>query len=761
PEFFQILNRTNNIFELVTIEPVLTKGQSAKRSNMLVLSDEIETDKDENKLRLKGQMIYMDNWRMMMYLGTPVMPDLRALITTGLYINDLSMHDFSRDLMLAGTQQSVELKLALDQEQQKSKKLEESMRKLDDEMKRTDELLYQMIPKQVADRLRTGENPIDTCQMFDSVSILFSDVVTFTEICSRITPMEVVSMLNAMYSIFDTLTERNRVYKVETIGDAYMVVSGAPEREHNHAEKVCDMALDMVDAITDLKDPSTGAHLQIRVGIHSGAVVAGIVGLKMPRYCLFGDTVNTASRMESTSEPMKIHISENTKDLIAPEYKVEQRGEILIKGKGSMKTYWLEHHERRAPLSRLCQVPPSYPELEWEKSADTMKDLVEERRVYSPVLFHHASTTRSISSSPVRNCLDNRDFTGSAHSIYNKPRDVTTALPIKQLRKEQHMISSLESRLSLLESITHQYVERQRSCSNASELMRKTYLLGRRFSNYSTEDDTFESSSSLPKTSSLVKSNIVSEDKNIPTITVSAKDQQETTRYLTEIEIPCSCNSNNHKRRSNSESSVAMSGDEKINPDDGNSSGESFKQNIRCSVSFDIPKVFNDRTSSEEKSSSESNRNLEECTAEEFFLKTNEENENAKKNIIVEDGEIIFISKDQTTPFKYKEIQPRDYCEEIVHEYVNSPKHIGTLNLSKPMNSKLSYTADTNSNAHVDNASQPLVEKKALCLTLSNSSSVKGQCCPGLKLPTPSYNSKAPPGAKTLKKSQTHSCCVQ
>lgn len=154
------------------------------------------------------------------------------------------MHDFSRDLMLAGTQQSVELKLALDQEQQKSKKLEESMRKLDEEMRRTDELLYQMIPKQVADRLRRGENPIDTCevrifcdktylpkksklhsiylcfyyrQMFDSVSILFSDVVTFTEICSRITPMEVVSMLNGMYSIFDTLTERNNVYKVNSI----------------------------------------------------------------------------------------------------------------------------------------------------------------------------------------------------------------------------------------------------------------------------------------------------------------------------------------------------------------------------------------------------------------------------------------------------------------------------------------------------------------------------------------------------------------
>ncbi|XP_060807055.1 soluble guanylate cyclase 88E [Amyelois transitella] len=376
-KFQTILNRTNNIFELVTVEAAMHDKVPDKRNELMRLSDESDGVTDKN-LRLKGQMIYMDNWRMMMYLGTPVMPDLSALVSTGLYINDLSMHDFSRDLMLAGTQQSVELKLALDQEQQKSKKLEESMRKLDEEMKRTDELLYQMIPKQVADRLRNGENPIDTCEMFDSVSILFSDVVTFTEICSRITPMEVVSMLNAMYSIFDTLTERNRVYKVETIGDAYMVVSGAPEKEDNHAEKVCDMALDMVDAITDLKDPSTGSHLSIRVGVHSGAVVAGIVGLKMPRYCLFGDSVNTASRMESTSEAMRIHISQTTQELLSPSYMVTERGEIQVKGKGSMKTYWLEGRESRPPLTKMIspQLQPGT-ELEWERAADVRDSIAE------------------------------------------------------------------------------------------------------------------------------------------------------------------------------------------------------------------------------------------------------------------------------------------------------------------------------------------------------------------------------------------------
>ncbi|XP_050100553.1 soluble guanylate cyclase 88E isoform X2 [Anopheles aquasalis] len=419
-KFQTILNRTNNIFELVTMQSVKKRPENQRKME-LKLTEEEEDEEVEKRLRLKGQMIYMENWYMIMFLGTPVMPKLTSLISTGLYINDLSMHDFSRDLMLAGTQQSVELKLALDQEQQKSKKLEESMRKLDEEMRRTDELLYQMIPKQVADRLRRGENPIDTCEMFNSVSILFSDVVTFTEICSRITPMEVVSMLNAMYSIFDTLTERNNVYKVETIGDAYMVVSGAPAKEQNHAEKVCDMALDMIEAITDLKDPSTGTHLRIRVGVHSGAVVAGIVGLKMPRYCLFGDSVNTASRMESTSQAMRIHISESTKHLLSSNYRVSERGEIDVKGKGTMKTYWLDYRENRPPLQLLAEDIKS-PSIEYiEASKDRRVSIpsynftqphkqssgglssagLEDRRVYSPVTFEDVAR-RSIANSPVK-----------------------------------------------------------------------------------------------------------------------------------------------------------------------------------------------------------------------------------------------------------------------------------------------------------------------------------------------------------------------
>nr|XP_045606017.1 soluble guanylate cyclase 88E-like [Procambarus clarkii] len=416
-EFYSILKRTNNIFELATST---TKFQNKKRLNgelhggTLTIS---EDDIQDKSFRLKGQMMHMEEWKLILFLGTPVMKDLDSLIYAGLFINDLSMHDFSRDMILAGTQQSVELNLALEQEQQKSKKLEESMKKLDDEMRRTDELLYQMIPKQVAQRLRKGENPVDTCETFESVTILFSDVVTFTEICSRITPMEVVSMLNAMYSIFDRLTEEHKVYKVETIGDAYMVVAGAPERQTNHGEMVCNMALDMVEAITELTDPSTGNHLRIRVGVHTGMVVAGVVGLKMPRYCLFGDAVNTASRMESTSEAMRVHISQATKDIISARYQVEERGEVTVKGKGNcprglvtfclpvcrrtvavrpMKTYWLNKCEGRVP-KKIPMVSKPQPIVSTDLPNDRRGSNVS--RNYSPITFEDVAR-RSLTNTP-------------------------------------------------------------------------------------------------------------------------------------------------------------------------------------------------------------------------------------------------------------------------------------------------------------------------------------------------------------------------
>uniref|UniRef100_H3CDA0 Guanylate cyclase n=1 Tax=Tetraodon nigroviridis TaxID=99883 RepID=H3CDA0_TETNG len=214
------------------------------------------------------------------------------------------------------------------------------------EKQRTDRLLYSMLPKQVADDLRQGK-PLQA-QSYVSATVFFShsDIVGFTHLSSCSTPYQVVDFLNKLYTTFDDIIDNYDVYKVETIGDAYMVVSGVP-RENGilHASEVASMALDLVGVCRTFRIPhKPNTQLQIRAGIHSGPVVAGVVGTKMPRYCLFGDTVNTASRMESTSLALKIQCSSSTFYLLQEigGYSLECRGTLQVKGKGDMVTYWLE-----------------------------------------------------------------------------------------------------------------------------------------------------------------------------------------------------------------------------------------------------------------------------------------------------------------------------------------------------------------------------------------------------------------------------------
>lgn len=157
--------------------------------------------------------------------------------------------------------------------------------------------------------------------------------------------MEVVDFLNDLYSTFDRVIGFYDVYKVETIGDAYMVVSGLPERNgHDHAREIALLSLAILDAIKCFTIKHRPDYqLKIRIGIHSGPVCAGVVGQKMPHYCLFGDTVNTASRMESSGVPLKIHVSEVAKSILDKfgTFRLELRGEVDIKGKGKMTSYWL------------------------------------------------------------------------------------------------------------------------------------------------------------------------------------------------------------------------------------------------------------------------------------------------------------------------------------------------------------------------------------------------------------------------------------
>lgn len=157
--------------------------------------------------------------------------------------------------------------------------------------------------------------------------------------------MEIIKLLNDLYTLFDGIIEKFDVYKVETIGDAYMVVSGLPDLNGDrHAENIAKMSIILLNAIQNFKiHHRPDESLLLRIGIHSGPCAAGVVGLTMPRYCLFGDTVNTASRMESYGEPLKIHLSESTYDLLRnnKKFSLDKRGMLDIKGKGEMITYWL------------------------------------------------------------------------------------------------------------------------------------------------------------------------------------------------------------------------------------------------------------------------------------------------------------------------------------------------------------------------------------------------------------------------------------
>ncbi|KAK5650377.1 hypothetical protein RI129_001406 [Pyrocoelia pectoralis] len=289
---------------------------------------------------LKGQMKFIKDINVIIFLCSPILNDLDELPERGIFLNDLNLHGLSREMVLAGWQHNSKLELMFDKAEQRSIELEHSYKLLDTWKRRGDDLLYSMIPKSVADRLRGGRSSLSTCESFDSVTIMFCDLVGINSTTVE-DAMDVVSSMNEVFSCFDELMDKFHVYKVETVGQIYMVASGAPERTNNHAQNVADLSLSMINQIKSLRMPS-GAQVEIRIGIHSGPAVAGVVGIKVPRYCFFGDTVNTASRMQSTSLSGQVHISSVTKQLLpGGRYTVNSRGSVRVKGKGEMETFWL------------------------------------------------------------------------------------------------------------------------------------------------------------------------------------------------------------------------------------------------------------------------------------------------------------------------------------------------------------------------------------------------------------------------------------
>ena len=236
--------------------------------------------------------------------------------------------------------------LALGMEAQERRRVEESLRF---EQKKSERLLLNVLPPEIAERLKSVQSKTKVhlqtsgtivADSFDEVTVLFADIVDFTEYAASISASELVNVLNEIFSEFDYFVEQYDLEKIKTIGDSYMVVGGLPLPTNDHAEAIAEMALQMQESIKKFKRDD-GSQFSLRIGIHTGQAIAGVIGTKKFIYDLWGDTVNVASRMESQGVAGCIHVTEATYQLLKDKYQFNSQREIDIKGKGRMVTYLL------------------------------------------------------------------------------------------------------------------------------------------------------------------------------------------------------------------------------------------------------------------------------------------------------------------------------------------------------------------------------------------------------------------------------------
>lgn len=221
------------------------------------------------------------------------------------------------------------------------------VRERNEAQQRSERLLLNILPKPIAERLK--RDPGTIADAYADVTVLFADIVDFTKISAGISAEELVGILNEVFTAFDRLVERHGLEKIKTVGDAYMVVGGLPVPRQDHAQAVAELALEMQETI-DACALKTRTRLMLRIGIHSGPVVAGVIGRRKFSYDLWGDTVNTASRMESHGVPGRIQLTSDTYARLRDRYLCEERGPIPIKGKGEMTTYFLLGRREPAPV---------------------------------------------------------------------------------------------------------------------------------------------------------------------------------------------------------------------------------------------------------------------------------------------------------------------------------------------------------------------------------------------------------------------------
>ncbi|CAJ1965371.1 unnamed protein product [Cylindrotheca closterium] len=296
-----------------------------------------------------------------MFALTPHAQNVNELNRMGLMLTDLPLSSCQRDAVFLGEHVA--------QESDKAHKLDKLSKQLKSEKDLSNTLLNNMLPQKVAEDLRRGKTVEPT--FHENVTLFFSDVVGFTAICDQVEPWDVIAMMNQLYSVMDFLASHFGLYKVETVGDAYLCASGLLNPDEYHAEKMANFALAVRECVQHVKSPVDGSPIQLRIGIHTGSCTSGVIGTLTPHYCLFGDMVNTASRHESTGMPGKIQCSsvlysrlEHFSKMDIGQYIFSARGLVEMKGKGEHYTYWLEsateantgvNEESLASLSRQVQ----------------------------------------------------------------------------------------------------------------------------------------------------------------------------------------------------------------------------------------------------------------------------------------------------------------------------------------------------------------------------------------------------------------------
>jgi Amt family ammonium transporter len=260
---------------------------------------------------------------------------------TGDLSQDVPVEPFTEVGQIAQRYNEVLAKVreTLEENEEARRKIEEAFENVAFEQNRAEKLLLNILPDSVAQELKTNDNKV-IAQSFQEATILFADIVGFTKLAENMRPEKLVEMLNRIVSIFDRLTDKYRLEKIKTIGDAYMVVGGIPKPIPNHALAIANFAIEIQNNIKKFKFKN-GDSLEMRIGIHSGPIVAGVIGEKKFIYDIWGDAVNLASRLESHGLPGEIHLSERTAKLLKPYFQLEERGGIEIKGKGNILTYFL------------------------------------------------------------------------------------------------------------------------------------------------------------------------------------------------------------------------------------------------------------------------------------------------------------------------------------------------------------------------------------------------------------------------------------